>query len=687
MNNLQTESSPYLQQHADNPVDWYPWNDTALAKARAENKPIFVSVGYSTCHWCHVMAHESFSDQTVADKLKRDFVAIKVDREERPDLDATFMQACQLMTGQGGWPLNLFLTPEGQPFYAFTYAPRTTTGRYPGFMEIIDKIAQLWHEHPDNLLDSAQKLSAAIVEQEEWSERLELGEQILSQARERYREQFDHGHGGFGAAPKFPQPHNLTLLLRLAQRFNDADLEQMALKTLDAIMNGGISDQLGGGIHRYSVDAQWLVPHFEKMLYDQALISDAYLEAWQISGQTKYRAAAEKVLDYCLRDLRDPGGAFYCGEDADSEGREGTFYLWTQTELEACLSPEQWHLCKSYYATSARGQFDGKNILHVPQTLASAAGQLQIPLQEAEQLLASSRDKLFRQRNLRHRPHLDHKILTGWNGLLIAALAKAARLLERDDYLHAALDACDFICTQMISKGQLQRRHCQGETGINAFHDDYAYLIYGLSEVFLAGGPLRYLQLARQLLDTCLELFGDGHDGLYDAEKSVAAGLGRGRNKQDGAIPAAASVTAYNMIRLARLLNDRQLETLAEKLLARNSSHAGQYPTSFAFLLQGLDLYLRQPLKLVLVPGRNQRHPEPPWLASINSFRPQLLTVIAAEPRTFMATLPEVADKYSIDNVTTAWLCCGTSCLEPQTSAAGLEEQLRAYAPLKTFSR
>lgn len=686
-NGLQFEKSPYLLQHAANPVNWHPWGETALRKARDENKPIFISIGYATCHWCHVMAEESFSDDEVAARLNHDFVSIKVDREERPDLDNAFMHACQLLNGHGGWPLNLFLSPAAKPFYALTYAPKHSTGRHPGFLDIIDKVAELWREQPDNLLEAGEQLSAAVRNMDKAEEHRQLREDILERAADGFRQQYDADHGGFGAAPKFPQPHNASLLLRLAQRLDDGTLQKMALTTLKNIDQGGITDQLGGGIHRYSVDRLWHVPHFEKMLYDQALISEAYLDAWQVTGDPLYSYAARHILDYVLERLTSPQGGFYCGEDADSEGAEGTYYLWRQSEFNNLLDREEFELFADVYSLTAVPEFDNRILLQRQRSFRELADSWNIIEAELQRRLDPVRQKLLVARSRRPAPALDDKILCGWNGLMISALARAGRLLDNSVYRRAARRAAGFIREHFLTGSDLRRRYREGETAIDGFHEDYAYLIRGLIELFLADAETADLRLALDLMERCEERFGDGQGGYFDTAETFADGLGRGRSRQDGALPAAASVTAHNLIRLARLTGNPQLEERARTLLSLHLTHADEHPTGFACLLQALDLSFREGALLVIVPGSSSASPERNWRLSLQRFRPHLMALVTATPEALAEMVPATAGKSALQGMTTAWLCSGTSCQEPVTDPIALDALLNAQLPLKTFSR
>jgi len=684
-NHLINEKSPYLLQHASNPVDWYPWSETALAEARNNNKPIFISIGYSTCHWCHVMAHESFEDPEVAAKLNKDFISIKVDREERPDIDTAFMQACQLLNRHGGWPLNLFLTPEGKPFYALTYAPKLNQGNQPGFISIIEKVAEIWQQNPENLIEGGDQLSEAIQGMEEHTTEQTLNHNILESAAQSFRQSYDNSHAGFGSAPKFPQPHNSSLLLRLAHKFNGPDLEQMALNTLTKIEQGGITDQLGGGMHRYSVDAQWLVPHFEKMLYDQALMTEAYLDAWQATQDNRFKIAAEHILDYVLRELQHSQGGFYCGEDADSEGVEGTFYLWTLDQLTQELETEELDLFKTVYNVTVEGSFENSNILHRKASLDSIAKDQRLDPSLLKRQLAQINEKLMHARDKRQHPHLDDKILTGWNGLIIAALARGSVLLQRPDYLAAANKTVSFIRTALFKNGRLQRRFREDETVIDAFHEDYAYLVHGLIELFHADAKVDTLDLALQLSAQSAELFKDDQGGYYDSSAMFIEGMGRGRSKQDGAIPAAASVTARNLIRLARLTDRSEYETQARKILTLHLAQADKYPTAFAYLLMALELTLSESLSLVIVTEDQQVSEE--WGEITRQFRPSLAIIIVSEGHELSEHLPLLKDKTVLNGQTTAWFCTGSSCLPPVNKPSELKNLLNDHSPLNTLSR
>jgi len=677
-NRLAEEKSPYLLQHAQNPVNWFPWGEEALNRAVQQQRPIFISIGYSTCHWCHVMAHESFEDPEVADKLNQHFIAIKVDREERPDLDASYMQACQLLSGQGGWPLNLFLTPEGKPFYALTYAPKHNRYGHPGFCEILDKITELWKEQRNNLLSAANQLTDAVRHLEASQQQIGLDTALLKQAAKNFQRTFDPLHAGFGQAPKFPQPHNASLLLRLGELFADDNLSLMALTTLRHIDQGGVTDQLGGGLHRYSVDQRWLVPHFEKMLYDQALIAGAYLDGWLQSDDETFRCAAESIFQYVLRKLQHPPGGFYCGEDADSEGKEGTCYLWSLAEITEILEPDQAELCIKCFNLTVEGNFEGKNIPHRRKSWSQLAEEHKLSTSALERQITTIKTKLMRVRNQRPQPHLDDKILTGWNGLMIGSLARGGYLLSRKTYLDAAYRASEMIRSELVRDGRLMRRFRDGETAIPAFHEDYAYLIWGLIELFLADFKPEILAMALSLEQQREALFADGGGGYFDTAEEFIDGLGRGRNKQDGATPAAASVTAENLIRLARLTAAPELEERAENLLSRHLLQAADYPTSHAFLLQGLYTLLRpQPLVMIIKPVKSDLDKD--WQGFLKSCWPQPLAIITESPENYVELIPHLRGKSVLNGQVTAWLCTNQSCLPPLTAVKDLQQALDGF--------
>ena len=661
-NRLVFEKSPYLLQHAANPVDWYPWGEEAFSRAREEDRPIFLSIGYSTCHWCHVMAHESFADAEVATLLNRHFIAVKVDREERPDIDATFMAACQLMTGSGGWPLTIVLTPERQPFFAGTYFPPRSRQGALGLMPLLEKIVELWQGQRSRVEETGRQLAATLQQRNSRSSAAgNLSEQPLRQALEQYRRNFDPAYGGFGGAPKFPAPHNLSLLLRLGRRLKAPEATAMALRTLEALRLGGIYDQVGFGLHRYAVDAKWLVPHFEKMLYDQALLILAAVEAWQVSGDPYFAQLAEETAHYLLRDLRHEEGGFFCGEDADSEGAEGTFYLWSPEQVADALDPALAHLFCRCFDITAAGNFEGRSIPHLGQDLAALAAELNLDSTVLAERLRAAREGLLARRSRRPRPHRDEKVLTAWNGLAIAALARAGAALGREELVAAAAGAAAFVGEKLRSRqGRLLRRWCDGEAAIPGFLDDYAFFCWGLLELHQARLESAYLELALELTEEMEGLFGDGQGGLYDSGSDAEEVLGRGRSLQDGAIPSGTSVAIGNLLRLGRLTGDAALEERGRQLLARALAEIERYPSVYAQALCALDFALGPEEELTLLPDADGQGMEPLLAAVRNGFFPGLLLK--------MAPAAEVAAGAPAG----AQLCRDRTCLPPVQDAAAL---------------
>ena len=507
-NRLAREKSPYLLQHANNPVDWYAWGDEAFEKAKEEDKPIFLSIGYSTCHWCHVMEKESFEDDETAQLMNDTFVSIKVDREERPDIDHVYMTVCQMMTGSGGWPLNVIMTPDRKPFFATSYLPKQSIYGRLGMDDLSRQVKKLWTESRDQVLDSSEKVMLALNRIQEDSPGQSLGKEVLNTAFRQLSQNYDPKHGGFGNAPKFPTAHNMLFLLRYWKRTGDDSALRMVEGTLKAMRQGGIYDQIGFGFHRYSTDERWLVPHFEKMLYDQAMLAMIYTEAYQATGKEDYATTANEIFTYVLRDMTAVEGGFFSAEDADSEGEEGKFYVWTMDEIRNLLDSSEAELVTEVYRAAdvgnfheeATGQLTGSNILHMRQSLHETALRLGIPPEELKTRLEQARLKLFEAREKRIHPYKDDKILTDWNGLMIAALSKAAQVFDRPDYANAAMKAADFILSTLRAPdGRLLHRYRDGEAGMPPNVDDYVFMIWGLLELYEATFEIRYLKTALDL--------------------------------------------------------------------------------------------------------------------------------------------------------------------------------------------
>ena len=583
-NRLINEKSPYLLQHAYNPVDWFGWNEEAFQKAKTENKPIFLSIGYSTCHWCHVMEHESFEDEEVANILNNYFVSIKVDREERPDIDSVYMSVCQAMTGGGGWPLNLFLTKDKKPFYAGTYFPKTSKYNQTGFMEILESINDVWVSNKDHVLTTADQVVKTLKEYSE-DDSFDISKDILSEGFESFLNSFDSVFGGFSKAPKFPSPHNLSYLLSYYKATGEKRALEMVKITLKSMYKGGIFDHIGFGFSRYSVDEKWLVPHFEKMLYDNALLAMAYIETYEITKDNIYKEVAEKIFTYILRDMTSPEGGFYCGEDADSEGVEGKFYLWDFTEIYKVLDMEEGNLFINYYGIQREGNFEGRNI---PNLIGEELEDLDKA--DLKDKLENIREKLFDYREKRIHPHKDDKILTSWNGLMIAAFAKAGMVFHEEKYKDVSTKALDFIFSKLQREdGRLLARFRQGESRYQAYLDDYAFIIWALIEVYEVTKDYFYIKKALELNKQMIELFLDKEKGglfLYgkDSEELIL----RPKDIYDGAIPSGNSVAAMNMLRLFKITGDINLKEEAESIFKVFGNSINKIPRAHAKTLEAL---------------------------------------------------------------------------------------------------
>ncbi|MFB0562259.1 MAG: thioredoxin domain-containing protein, partial [Candidatus Lokiarchaeia archaeon] len=679
-NKLIFEKSPYLLQHSYNPVDWNPWGEEAFERAKKEDKPIFLSIGYSTCHWCHVMERESFEDTEVAELMNETFVCIKVDREERPDIDDVYMTVCQVMTGSGGWPLTIIMKPDKKPFFAATYIPKESRFGLIGMKELIPRVKELWEKRRNEVQDSAEQVTTAIkgIAQERPGEK--VGEDILHKCYDNLYEIFDNQYGGFGHGRKFPTPHNLTFLLRYWRRTGDGWALRMVEKTLQSMRLGGIYDHVGFGFHRYSVDNKWLVPHFEKMLYDQAMLVMAYTEAYQATGKEEYAQTAQEILTYVLRDMTAPEGGFYSAEDADSEGEEGKFYLWTEEEIRQILSKEEAETIIKTYNITKEGNFEeeasrkktGKNILHLKKILPDVISDFKASPQEIKELLENARQKLFLAREKRVHPHKDDKILTDWNGLMIAALAKAAQVLENAEYLNAAERAADFILTRMFdSEGRLYHRYRDGETAIQGFLDDFAFLIYGLIELYEASFEVKYLQNAITLTDEMVKHFWDGENGgFYFAAAEAENVLVRKKEIYDGAYPSGNSVAMLNLLLLGRLTAKPEYEGKAAQIIHTFSRAVSRSPIGYTQLMGALDFAIGPSYEVVIV-GNTQSDDTKTMLKTLGKkFVPNkvVLFVPSEEESPEITNLAEFT-KYqsSINNEATAYVCLNYNCKLPTT--------------------
>ncbi|MDF0590574.1 thioredoxin domain-containing protein [Candidatus Methanocrinis natronophilus] len=688
-NRLAFESSPYLLQHQDNPVDWHPWGEEAFRKAKDQDKPVFLSIGYSTCHWCHVMARESFEDEEVAGLLNATFVCIKVDREERPDIDAIYMNVASMMTGSGGWPLNVILTPEKKPFFAATYIPRESRFGRIGILDLVPRIGLLWRTERNELLNSAEEVTAALQRMPPEVPGRSLDETAIRQAYQSLVARFDARNGGFGGAPKFPSAATFLFLLRHARRTGDPGGLSMTEITLNAMRRGGIFDQIGYGFHRYSTDAAWLLPHFEKMLYDQAMIAIGCLEAHQASGDGRYGRIAREVFEYVLRDLRSPEGGFYSAEDADSEGEEGKFYLWTKDELYTVLEGNEADLAARVFDVQeggnfreeATGKLTGKNVLHLKSPLGEVAEELGVEEFQLTETMEAARRKLFSAREERTRPLLDDKILADWNGLAIAALGKGAQVFGDEALEEAASKAADFVLERMLDgEGRLLHRYREGSAGILGNLDDYAFFIWGLLELYEAGFDVKYLRAAKDLAGDMVRRFHDGKGGGFyfspvDGEELIL----RRKDGHDGALPSGNAVAAFDLLRLAKMTADSSLEEIASKAFGAFAPRARAVPAAHLHLLSALDFALGPASEVVIVGDPTSPDTRDMIRALRSEFFPG--TVLLFKEVGDRPEISEVAeftrDLIMVDGKTTAYVCRGHVCQMPTTDPKEMLAMLR----------
>jgi len=668
-NRLARETSPYLLQHAHNPVDWYPWGEEAFARARAENKPILLSVGYSACHWCHVMERESFENTDTAALMNRHFVSVKVDREERPDVDHIYMQAVQSLTGQGGWPMTVFLTPDGTPFYGGTYFPPTDRHGLPGFPRLLTALAEAW----TNRQGEVQQSGRAIAESLGQTERLRaasslLTEEVLFSAYQGVSSQFDEERGGLGGAPKFPQPMIWEFVLRFARRTRNEYASRMVHTTLVHMARGGMYDQLGGGFARYSVDAQWLVPHFEKMLYDNAQLASLYLHGWLALRDPECRRVCEETLDYVLREMTDAAGGFYSAQDADSEGHEGKFFVWTPDEMRAVLGAEA-DAAMAYWGVDRGPNFEGGSILYVPG-------------QPDPARIEAARRKLFEARERRVHPGRDDKVLAAWNGLMCQALAEAGRALGRADYLAAAVRNAEFVLGSMQRSGRLMRTWKAGEARLKGYLEDYAMVAAALVALYEATFDRRWLDEARGLADEMLRLFwDDAIEGFYDTGGDHERLIVRPRNLYDNAVPCGSSVAIETLLRLAELTGETRYQQRALAALRPMADLMGRHPTAFGRFLCALDFHLGPRVELALVAPRALSDLGPLAREAFDRYLPNLVTAGAINARPEMAAgIPILENRGAVDGRATAYVCRNYACELPVTDAAGLARQLDAAA-------
>jgi uncharacterized protein YyaL (SSP411 family) len=688
-NRLINEVSPYLHQHAHNPVDWYPWGTEAFDKAQGEDIPIFLSIGYSTCHWCHVMAHESFEDAEVARLMNEAFVSIKVDREERPDIDSVYMSVCQLMTGAGGWPLTIIMTPDKRPFFGATYIPREGRFGLIGMMELVPRIKELWASRRGEALNFSDRIATLLDQTLQGTPGEELRETTLDLAYQQLGERFDKQGGGFGSAPKFPTPQNLLFLLRYWKRSGNSAALDMVEKTLEAMRRGGIYDHVGFGLHRYATDSHWLVPHFEKMLYDQAMSAMAYTEAYQATGKGDYGKTAREIFTYVLRDMTAPEGGFYSAEDADSEGEGGKFYLWTQEEVYRLFGDEERDFVTRVFNIEKDGNFaeqgtgrkSGANILHERKSLEELASDLSLSRSDLESHLEAIRQRLFAYREKRVHPMKDDKILTDWNGLMIAALAKGAQSFDDPEYAEAARHAADFLLGNMRKPdGRLWHRYRDGQAGVQANLDDYAFLVWGLVELYEAVFDVKYLKVAVELTGDMLSHFWDGDaGGLYLTPEDGESLLLRKKEIHDSAIPSGNSVAMLNLLRLGRMTATPDWEEKAAAVGRAFSQSIKELPSAHSQLMVALDFGVG-PSYEVVIAGNAQAQDTSTMVKALRThFLPNKVVLFNPDEEDSPGISQLAAftrNQASIEGKATAYVCLNHSCKSPTTDVNKMLELL-----------
>ena len=674
VNRLINETSPYLLQHAYNPVDWYPWGDEAFELAEAEIKPLLVSIGYSACHWCHVMEHESFEDPEIARIMNENFVNIKVDMEERPDVDHIYMSFVQMTTGRGGWPMNVFITPDKRPFFGGTYFPPAPRYGMPSWQQILLSIAEAYKEKRDEIEHSANEIVGELRRLSMVNEGTALSNAILDDAVASFERSFDAKNGGFGGAPKFPQAMSLEFLLRHHHSTHDQKALDMTRLTLDKMAFGGMYDQLGGGFHRYSVDNVWLVPHFEKMLYDNAQLARIYLHAFQVTGDPEYRRIATETLDYVLREMTNPSGGFYSSQDADSEGEEGKFFVWSEREIDDLLGDDS-NAFKFFFDVSKDGNFEGKNILNRPRTIDSAASALKIEPFELFSLIENAKQGLFEARETRIKPHRDEKVLASWNGLMLAAFADAAGVLGDDKYLKTAEKNAEFLLSKMLTdSGRLFRSWKAGEAKLNGYLDDYANVADGLLALYQVTGNIRYFQNARSLVDLMLEHFWDQEAGGFfytsnDHEELVV----RTKDFTDNATPSGNSAAADVLLRIAMLTGDDRYERFAVATLRLAANQIARYPQGFGRALSTLGSHLYNAGELAIVGPAGNELAE----VALATYLPTTTVALSSDPDNDAAEVPLFEGRGNSDKPL-AFLCKNFVCSRPVTSSVELREMLAA---------
>ena len=674
-NRLVKETSPYLLQHAYNPVDWFAWSAEAFEKARREDKPVLLSIGYSACHWCHVMEHESFEDEETARLMNENFVSIKVDLEERPDVDQIYMTFVQLTSGHGGYPLNVFLTPDKIPFFGGTYFPPKPRYNMPSFQQILIGVAEAFRERRDDLMNSANQVLNEIkrVGLTEVSGDADFSEELSDQAFQSFVKSFDRKNGGFGGAPKFPPPMSLEFMLRYYRRTKNEQALEIVEKTCRKMALGGIFDQLGGGFHRYTVDAIWLVPHFEKMLYDNAQLARIYLHLFQVTKDDFYKRIGIETLEYVRREMLDANGGFYTAQDADSEGVEGKFFVWTPDEIEEILGETDAQVFNFYYDVSEEGNFEEKNILNIRNSLTETAEALKISETELETILERSKQTLFFEREKRVKPFRDEKILTAWNGLMLATFAEASAILDSDEYLKIAKKNADFVLENLLKDNRLLRTFKDGQAKLNAYLDDYANFADALTELFQVSGEVKYLKEAKRLADVMIAEFWDEEDGgFFFTASDHEELLIRSKDFYDNAMPSGNSVAVDLLLKLSHLLGDEKYARFAASILRLMSSQIRRYPQAFGRILSAAEFYLA-PVKEIVVLGEKGNELEKEiW----REFLPDKVVVLSENAEKDADFVPLLMERTLISGKPTAYVCQNFTCQKPVTKTEELRNQL-----------
>lgn len=673
-NNLINETSPYLLQHAQNPVQWHGWNEETLAKAKQENKPIFLSIGYSSCHWCHVMAHESFESQEIAKVMNENFINIKVDREERPDIDDIYQKVCQIATGQGGWPLSVFLTPDQKPFYVGTYFPILDSSGRPGFGSLLKQLSQTWKEKPKDIEMAAENFLQTLQKTETVKTHSKLEKSILDEAAVNLLQMGDQNFGGFGQAPKFPNAANISFMFRYSKLSGISKFNEFALKTLKRMAKGGIFDQIGGGFHRYSTDTMWLVPHFEKMLYDNALIPINYVEAYQITKDNFYLDVLRKTLDYVLREMTSKEGGFYSAQDADSEGEEGKFYVWKKSEIKEILGRDADTFCLFYDVTDG-GNWEGKSILCNNVNLSSVAFQAGISEDQLRQNLDSNAKKLLDVRSKRIAPGLDDKVLTSWNALMITAFAKGYRVTNEKKYIDAAEKCIDFIENNLVKDGKLLRTYKDGKAKLQGYLEDYSYFGVSLLDVFEINPELKFLERAQEIANYLVEHFWDSETNSFymtadDHEKLII----RPKSNYDLSLPSGNSVAANLLLRLFHLTQDKKFLEISTKIMENQAQMAAENPFGFGHLLNTVFMYLQKPREITVLNSQNKEIVD----SLTNRFMPEsiLVTVKNENQLNNLSNLPFFEGKQFQNDKTSVFVCKDFTCSLPLETISEIEKHL-----------